>query len=240
MFYNNDYFNRFTMMLDESAQQKLQNASVIVFGVGGVGGALANFLVRCGIKRIGIVDFDYISPSNINRQLVAFSNNIGKLKVDELEIMLKNINPNVIVDKYPFKLDSESINKIDFSNYDIIADCIDDIRNKKLLITSANKLNKYIICACGAGNRYEEIPNFEVTDINKTSYDPIAKILRKFCKENGINKLDVCYTKQKATKFDCKIIASVVYYPISMACCITAKIINKILTRGGNGNNTIK
>lgn len=229
MFYKNDYFNRFTMMLNEIQQQKLLNASVIVFGVGGVGGAVANFLVRCGIKRIGIVDFDTINSTNINRQLVAFSNNVGKLKVDELETMLKNINPNVIIDKYPFKLDSESISKIDFSKYDIISDCIDDIPNKKLLITSAHQLNKYIICACGAGNRYEDVPNFEITDISKTSYDPIAKILRKFCKEFGINKLDVCYTKQKAIKFDCKTIASVVYYPISMACCITAKIINKII-----------
>ena len=224
------------MMLDNDKQEQLINSSVIVFGVGGVGGAVANFLIRSGVKRLGIVDFDTISTTNINRQLVAFSDNVGKLKVDELEIMLKSINPDVIIDKYPFKLDSDTINQIDFSKYQIIADCIDDIPNKKLLISKANELNKYIICACGAGNRYEEIPNFEVTDIKNTSYDAIAKILRKFCSEQGIKKLDVCYTKQKAVKFDCKTIGSVVYYPVSMACCITAKIINKILG-GGYGNN---
>ena len=81
----------------------------------------------------------------------------------------------------------------------------------------------------GAGNRYNEIPQFEIADLSKTSYDPIAKILRKYCAENRIKKLDVCYTKQKATKFDCKTVASVVYYPVMMAGTIVDKVITKIV-----------
>ncbi len=217
------------MMLTESQTKRLTNASVIVFGVGGVGGALATFLIRSGVDRIGIVDFDKVSPSNINRQFVANVNTIGELKVEQLKQDLLNINPDAKIDIYPFKLDENTINNINFNNYDIVADCIDDIKNKKLLIKHTNQINKYIICACGAGNRYKENPNFTVADIKKTSYDPIAKILRKFVLSEGIKKLDVCYTKQKATKFDCKTVASVVYYPVSMACTMCCHIINKLI-----------
>ena len=228
MFYN-DFTSRFTMMLDETQQSKLFSKRILVFGVGGVGGALVHFLARAGILNIGIVDFDTIDITNINRQLVANSTNIGKLKVEELKNQLLNINPEINVKTYPFKLDSTTINNINFNDYDYIVDCIDDISAKKLLIKTANQLNIPILCAMGAGNRYAEIPQFEIATIEKTSYDPLAKILRKFCAEEGIKKLQVCYTKQKALKFDCKIIGSVVYYPINMASVMCAKIVNDIL-----------
>ncbi len=217
------------MMLDEEQVKKLFSSRIIVFGVGGVGGAVVNMLVRSGIQYIGIVDFDKIDITNINRQLVANVNNIGKLKVDELEIQLKNINPDVEVKKCPFKLDEDTIQNINFSDYDYIVDCVDDVNAKKLLIKKAKELKIPILCAMGAGNRYKEIPQFEIADISKTSYDKLAKIIRKFCADERINKLKVCYTKQKSLKFDCKTIGSVVYYPINMASVMSAKIINDIL-----------
>ena len=119
---------------------------------------------------------------------------------------------------------------IDFSSVDYIVDCIDDIPAKKLLIKRANMLKLPILCAMGAGNRYKGIPNFEIEDIEKTSYDPIAKLLRKFCATEGIKKLQVCYTKQNALKFDCKTIGSVVYYVVNMASIMCAKIINDIIS----------
>ncbi len=225
----NEIFSRFTMMLNENQVKNLFSARIIVFGVGGVGGALVNMLVRSGIQYIGIVDFDTISISNINRQLVANINSIGKLKVDEFERQILEINPSAKITKYPLKLDENSIENIDFSQYDYIVDCIDDIKAKKLLIKKAKELNVPILCAMGAGNRYEEVPLFEITDISKTSYDKLAKIIRKFCVEEGIKKLQVCYTKQKPLKFDCKTIGSVVYYPINMASVMCSKIINDIL-----------
>lgn len=230
MSYNLEFLNRFTMMLNENQQDKLKNASTIVFGVGGVGGALVHMLVRSGISYIGIVDFDKIDITNVNRQLVAYQNNVGKLKVDELESQLKNINPNVEIDKFCLKYGEETANQIDLTKYNYIVDCIDDIKAKKLLIKQANELNIPILSAMGAGNRYAEIPNFEIADISKTSYDPIAKILRKYCAEERIKKLNVCYTKQKSTKFDCKKIGSVVYYPINMASVMCAKVINDVLS----------
>ena len=231
---NNEIFSRFTMMLNENQIKNLFSARIIVFGVGGVGGSVAHMLVRSGIQHIGIVDFDIISISNVNRQLVANMSNIGKLKVDELEKQIFELSPNTKVTKYPFKLDVNTINVIDFSNFDYIVDCIDDVNAKKLLIKKAKELNIPILCAMGAGNRYAEIPNFEITDISKTSYDKLAKIIRKFCSEVRINKLQVCYTKQKSLKFDCKSIGSVVYYPINMASVMCSKVINDILKWGNN------
>ena len=227
MFYK-DLFTRFTMMLTQEQQEKLFSARVLVFGVGGVGSAFVHMLARAGIQHIGIVDFDTIDITNINRQLVATSKNIGRTKVDELEIQLTDINPHINVQKFPVKFSEETLNDVSF-DYTYIVDCIDDIKAKKLLIKIANEKNIPILSAMGAGNRYQDIPNFEITNIKNTSYDPIAKILRKFCAEQGINSLQVCYTKQKAIKFDCKTIGSVVYYPVNMASVMCAKVVNDII-----------
>lgn len=222
-------FSRFTMMLDAEQEKKLFSKRVLVFGVGGVGGSVVHMLVRSGISHIGIVDFDNVDITNINRQLVATYNNNGKMKVDELKSQLLEINPNSEIKTYPIKLDEQTISAIDFENYDYIVDCIDDIKAKKLLILTANSLNLPLLCAMGAGNRYKGIPEFEISDITKTSYDPIAKILRKFCSQVGIKHLQVCYTKQKPTKFDCKTIGSVIYYTMNMATIMVAKIMNDLL-----------
>ena len=216
-------------MLSKEQCEKLTAARIVVFGVGGVGGAVAHMLVRSGVHNLAIVDFDSIDITNVNRQLVAYQNNVGKLKVDELKKQLKRINPQAKITKYPVKLDENTIKDIDFNKFDYIVDCIDDIKAKKLLIKNANELKIPILSAMGAGNRYVEIPRFEISRIDKTSYDPIAKILRKFCTQNRIKNLEVCYTKQKAVKFNCKTIGSVVYYPVNMASVICAKVINDIM-----------
>ena len=226
---NSQIYSRFTMMLSTEQVERLFNARVIIFGVGGVGGSLVNMIVRSGIQNITLVDFDVIDITNINRQLVANLNNVGKFKVDEFEKQIHEINPDIKVEKMPIKLDENTIKTIDFTKYDYIVDCIDDVNAKKLLIKKAKELNISIICAMGAGNRYAEIPQFEICDISKTSYDKLARIIRKFCAEERINKLTVCYTKQKPLKFDCKTIGSVIYYPISMASVMCAKIINDLI-----------
>lgn len=226
---NNEIFSRFTMMLNENQIKNLFSARIIVFGVGGVGGAVVEMLVRTGIQHIAIVDFDTISTSNINRQLVANIKNVNQLKVEAFEKKIKEINPSATIEKFAIKLDEKTINNFDFEKYDYIVDCIDDVNAKKMLIKKAKEKGVPILCAMGAGNRYAEIPQFEIVDISKTSYDKLAKVIRKFCVEEGIKKLQVCYTKQKPLKFDCKTIGSVVYYPINMASVMCAKIINDIL-----------
>lgn len=232
MFYNTkDVFNRFTMMLSTKQVESLFASRVLIFGMGGVGGSLAHMLVRSGIQNITIVDFDVVDVTNINRQLIANVNNIGQLKVDELEKQLLEINPELTIKKYPIKLSETTINLFNLQSYDYVIDCIDDINAKKLLIKKASMANVRLLCAMGAGNRFKDNPHFEIADISKTSYDKIAKIIRKFCAEERIKKLSVCYTKQKPLKFDSKTIGSVVYYPISMAATMCSKIINDLIER---------
>lgn len=224
-----EYLQRFIQGLDDEQLNKLFSAHIIIFGVGGVGSALAQFLIRSGIQNLDIVDFDKVDITNLNRQLLAFQSNIGQMKVDVLKDQLLDINPNLNINIFPFKLDENTINNFKLSKYDIILDCIDDIKAKKLLIKSAYEQKIYIISAMGAGKRYIDIPKFEIVDIKKTSYDPLAKIIRKFCNQECINKLDVCYTKQKVDKINCQNIFSVVYYPVNMATVICAKVINKLI-----------
>lgn len=224
-----DFLNRFHIMLNEKQIERKNNAQVIVFGVGGVGSALCHFLVRSGIQNLDIVDFDTIDITNLNRQLVANLSNIGKMKVDELKNQLLQINSGLKIKTFPIKYSVQTADIIDLKSYDYVCDCIDDVKAKQLLILKCKEAEVKLISAMGAGNRYSEIPQFEIADIHKTSYDPLAKVMRKFCVENGIKKLDVCYTKQKAQKNDCKIVGSVVYYPVEMACVICAKVINDIM-----------
>lgn len=229
MFYNEDIFNRFLMMIDENQAKNLFSKHIIVFGVGGVGGAVAHMLIRSGVQNLTVVDFDTIDITNINRQFVANTTNIGKIKVEEIRNQLLEINPNANITALNLKYNSETQTEVNLSNYDYIVDCIDDINAKKLLILNANQHNIPIICAMGAGNRYKDVPNFEIAKISKTSYDPIAKNLRKFCAENGINNLQVCYTKQEALKSNNKVVGSAVYYVVNMATVICAKVINDII-----------
>lgn len=223
-------FSRFTDMLSTEQVEKLFSARVIVFGLGGVGGAVAHMLVRSGVSNLSIVDFDKIDETNINRQFVANINNIGQFKTAEMAKQLKEINPEINLIVHNIKVDENTILNIDFDAVDYIVDCIDDVNAKKLLIRKAKEKKIPILCAMGAGNRYNEIPNFEIADISKTSYDKLAKVMRKFCESENIKKVNVCYTKQKPIKFDCKNILSVVYYPVNMATIMTAKVINDIVS----------
>jgi len=224
-----EIFSRFTMMLSNEQTEKLFSARVIIFGIGGVGGAVAHMLVRSGIKNLTVVDFDKVDVTNINRQLVATYNNIGRLKVDVFEEQAKQINTNINIKLFATKLDEVNVDSFNLEKYDYIIDCIDDIPAKKALIKAAKGLNVPILCAMGAGNRYKDIPTFEICDISRTSYDKIAKIIRSFCVKERIGKLKVCYTKQKPLKFDCKTIGSVVYYVINMASVMCAEVLNDII-----------
>lgn len=222
------YLERFELLVGKESIAKIKRVNVIIFGVGGVGAAVAEMLVRCGVLNISLVDPDKVDVTNINRQIFSSKDNIGKLKVVELGKCLKKINPMVEMQLIRTEFSQKNLKKFNFNSYDIIIDCIDSIAEKKLLIMQAKEHKKYIICAMGAGNRYG-IPHFECTNIHKTVYDPIAKIIRKFCVENKIKKLDVVYTKEKSIKTNTNFVGSAVYYPWNMATIIAAVVINKII-----------
>ena len=217
--------SRQELLLNPTQMEKIKNANILLIGVGGVGGAVAHMLVRAGISNLTIMDFDKVSDSNINRQFVAYQSTIGKYKVDVLSEQLKSINPDINLTALNQKFDSS--NNIDLTGYTMIIDCIDDIKAKQHLISQCNQLGLNLLCSMGAGNRYADNPHFEVVDIFKTQNDALAKLLRKYCKDQGIKHLKVCYTPSLAIKSSP--VGSISYYPTAMATTITWYVINTLI-----------
>ena len=217
--------SRQELLLNLTQMQNIKSANILLIGVGGVGGAVAHLLVRAGIQNLTIMDFDRVSESNINRQFVAYNSTIGKYKVDVLKSQLKDINPSINLTILNQKFDNT--NNIDLTAYTMIIDCIDDIKAKQYLISKCNELKLNLLCSMGAGNRYKDNPHFEVVDIYKTQNDALAKLLRKYCKEQGIKHLKVCYTPSLAIKSSP--VGSISYYPVAMATTITWYVINELI-----------
>lgn len=190
-----DQFIRCKAILGSDKIQLLHSKHVAVFGLGGVGGHAVEALARSGIGELTIIDNDVVDISNINRQLIATHSSIGQAKVDVMEKRLLDINPNIKIHKIQ-KFFLESDDSIDFSNFDYVVDAIDTVGGKIGIILNCYKNNVPVISALGCGNKMDPT-KLEVTDISKTSYDPLAKVMRKKLRENGINHLKVVYSKEE-------------------------------------------
>lgn len=219
-------FSRTISLLGEENFSKLQNAKVCVVGVGGVGGAVCEVLARTGVKNLLLIDGDVVSISNLNRQIFTTQENIGKPKVEEMKKRILAINPNAKIETIFKFLSPENIAETLTEKYDYVVDAIDDIKTKVALICFCKVCGINVISAMGAGNR-RGLPNFEVVDIFKTSYDPLAKVLRKKLREKNIQALDVCISN---TEVDQKLSppASVMWQPLTAGAVIASFVINKI------------
>ena len=175
---------------------KLNNSSVIVFGVGGVGSWCAEALARCGVGKITVVDGDVISETNKNRQIIALSSTEGLEKAKICAERLKDINPDCQVTSVNLFYSAETKDEIDLAEYDYIADCIDIVTSKLLLIATAKELNKPIISSMGTGNRLDP-SKIMVTDIFKTSGDPLARIMRKELRARSVESLKVVCSNEE-------------------------------------------
>ena len=188
-------FSRTALLLGDEAIEKLKNARVAVFGIGGVGGYALEALVRAGVGEIDIIDSDDIATSNINRQILATTQTVGKKKVDVAEARAKEINPDVKINKYPIFYLPDTAHLFDFNSYDYVIDAIDTVSGKMELIRRAKECGTPIICSMGTGNKLDPTA-FEVADIYKTSVCPLAKVIRQSCKKEGIKHLKVVYSKE--------------------------------------------
>lgn len=183
-------------LLGENGIEKLNKASVIVFGVGGVGSWCAEALARSGVGKITLVDGDIVSESNRNRQLIALESTINSPKAEICAKRIKEINNNCDVMGINLFYSAETEQQIDLSQYDYIADCIDTVTSKLLLIQRAKELNIPIISAMGTGNRLN--PSFvTVKDIYSTSGDPLARVMRKELRARGVEKLKVVLSEEE-------------------------------------------
>lgn len=195
----NERFARTEALIGSEALNKLKKARVAIFGVGGVGGYALEALVRSGIGEIDLIDSDTVAESNLNRQIIATEESIGKYKVDVAAARAKSINPDIKINTRIAFFSSENENEFDFSACDYIIDAIDTVSSKIALILKAEREGTKIISSMGTGNKLDPLA-FEITDIYKTSVCPLARVMRTELKKRGVKKLKVLYSKEEPIK----------------------------------------
>ena len=180
--------SRTAALIGEDGFFRLQAASVAVFGIGGVGGHLAEALARAGVGHIHLIDRDVVSLSNINRQAVALHSTVGRPKVEVMAERIRDINPDChVTDSVCFYL-PENASEFNLSRYDFVADCVDTVAAKIELAVRCEEAGTPLIAAMGAGNKLHP-EAFRISDISKTETDPLARIMRRELKKRGIKKL---------------------------------------------------
>ncbi len=192
-------FSRTELMFGNEGMNRLQNARVAVFGIGGVGGYTVEALARAGIGKLDIIDDDKVCLTNINRQLIATRKTVGKYKVDVMKERILEINPKAEVTTYQCFYTPDTSDQFDFSQYDYIVDAIDTVSGKIEMVLRAQEKKVPIISCMGAGNKLDPT-RFQVTDIYKTSVCPLAKVMRRELKVRGVKKLKVVYSQELPKK----------------------------------------
>ncbi len=194
-------FQRTALLLGEDNILKLNNKTVAIFGVGGVGGYVCEALARSGVGHFVIVDNDNVSITNINRQIIALHNTIGRAKVDVMKERILEINPNAeVIAIKEFILPNNS-SSFDFKSYDYVVDCVDTVTAKIEIVLKSIEGCTKVISSMGAGNKLDP-QAFKVTDIYKTSVDPLARVLRYELRKRGVKKLKVVYSTEQPLKID--------------------------------------
>lgn len=189
-------FSRTELLIGKEGMERLANARVAIFGIGGVGGYAVEALARSGVGTLDLIDDDKVCLTNINRQIIATRKTVGKYKVDVAKERILDINPDAQVNTYKTFYLPDTADQFDFSEYDYVIDAIDTVSGKIQLVEQAQKLHTPIISSMGAGNKMDPTA-FEVADIYKTSVCPLAKVMRRELKKRGIRKLKVVYSKEK-------------------------------------------
>lgn len=195
----NAWQERTALLLGAEGVHRLNRAHVAVFGVGGVGGACAEALVRAGVGELTLFDPDAVSESNINRQLIALHSVVGSLKVEACRQRFLDINPDLILHLCPVFYGADNAQDYPLDAYDYIVDAIDTVSSKLLLIQLAHEKNTPIISSMGTGNKLDP-SRLEIADIEKTSVCPLARVMRRELKKRGIHHLTVVYSKEEPLK----------------------------------------
>jgi len=222
-------FDRTITLIGKEKYQKLQKSNILVLGLGGVGGYIVESLIRSGIENITLVDFDKIDITNINRQIIATKENIGNNKTEEWKKRIQSINQNVKINIINQKITSENINILFNEDYNFIVDACDTVIVKKLLIKECKKRNINLITVCGMGKKLN--PSLvKICDIRETSYDPLAKSLRKYVKEENIKgKIPCIFSEEKPITNNNSIVSSMIMVPSIAGILAAHYCIDKII-----------
>ena len=189
-------FSRTELLLGKEKMEKLAAGRVCIFGIGGVGGYVAEALARSGVGHLELVDNDVICLSNLNRQIIATHETLGQYKVDVMKERILSINPTAEVTVYKCFYLPETRAQFDFTNYDYVVDAIDTVAGKIALVLQAEESGTPVISSMGAGNKLDPAA-FQVADIYQTSVCPLAKVMRRELKKRGVKKLKVVYSKEQ-------------------------------------------
>lgn len=192
-------FSRSQLLLGESNMKKLSEARVAIFGIGGVGGYVAEALARTGVGSFVLIDDDKVCLTNINRQIIATRKTVGQYKTDVMRERILDINPDAEVEVRKCFFLPETAHEFDFTQYSYVVDAVDTVTAKLEIIMQATQNNVPVISCMGAGNKLDPT-QFQVTDLYKTTMCPLAKVMRRECKKRGVQKLKVVYSPEKPTR----------------------------------------
>ncbi len=192
-------FDRTALVVGREAMNKLKNARVAVFGLGGVGGYVAEALARSGVGALDLVDNDTVAVTNLNRQIIALHSTLGMRKTEAAAARVKEINPLCRVTTHDVFFLPENADAFDFTQYDYVVDAIDTVSAKLCLAERCIAADTPIISSMGTGNKLDP-SRLELTDIYKTSVCPLARVMRYECRKRGIKKLQVVYSREEPVK----------------------------------------
>ena len=228
-------FSRTAFLLGKESVEKLKKARVAIFGIGGVGGYVAEALARSGVGALDLIDKDVVSVSNINRQIIALHSTVGRMKTEVMAERVKDINPKIQVIVHNVFYLPETADSFDLSQYDYVVDAIDTVSGKIALVEQANKSNTPVISSMGAGNKLDPTA-FEVADISKTSVCPLARVMRRELKKRGIERLKVVYSKEEPKASECAdeesrkpIPGSVAFVPSVVGLILAGEVIKDLI-----------
>ncbi len=193
-----DQFARTQVQFGPDGMQRLYQARVAVFGVGGVGGYAVEALARSGVGTLDLIDDDKVCLTNLNRQIIATYETMGEYKVDAFALRIASINPEAVVHPRRIFFGPQTADQFDFRQYDYVIDAIDTVSAKVELAVRAQEAGVPIISSMGAGNKLDPTA-FEVTDLYKTSVCPLARAMRTLCRKRGIRQLKVVYSREQPT-----------------------------------------
>lgn len=196
-----EQLSRTALLLGDDAVERLSQARVAVFGVGGVGGFATEALARSGIGALDLIDGDVVSLSNLNRQIIALHSTVGKAKTEVMAQRIQDIDPDIRLTLHTCFFTPENAGDFDFTQYDYIIDAVDMVTAKIQLAVQAQAAGVPMISSMGAGNKLDPSA-FEVSDLYKTSVCPLARVMRRELKARGIRKMKVVYSKEEPRKVD--------------------------------------
>lgn len=223
-----EFYSRTALLLGTAGVEKLKDSRVAVFGLGGVGSWCAEALARAGVGTLAVIDKDRVEASNINRQLVALTSTVGRAKTSVMAARIGDINPACRVQEYELFYLPETAQAVDLSEFDFIADCIDNMTAKLHLICTAKAKGVPVISAMGAGNKLDASA-FRVSDLSATHTDPLARILRRELKKRGVEHLPVVWSDELPKAPSSDTVGSVSFVPSVMGLLMAGYIIGELV-----------